>query len=348
MATYKILSSLGDRSSVAWYRQFVPHLRMRDELLKYDIQIDATINLKYDPNAYDCYVFGRIPTNDDIFIIIDQLYRAGKKIIWDLDDEIWTIPDENKYKEHYNELHLKWLYYYLGMATRVTASTNNLANSIIKRFGFDSRKVCVLENLVSKDDYEFFYQNEKNFYSNPLKIIYSGSDSHSGDMERLLELYSYFGSDPNIMFIFYGFMPGEFVAETPRKIMHIGWSPNRKYYEGMMSFLSPHIALMPLADNSFNRCKSSIKHFEMAMSQCVCVASNIPPYSDTIKHIEDGFLCKNSNDWISSCYELSEDRDKIMEMALLSRNNVIQDYSWDTDNRRRRDWLEFFKAIPDM
>src|SRR3984885_9054246 len=130
--------------------------------------------------------------------------------------------------------------------------------------------------------------------------------------------------------------------------MHIGWSPNRKYYEGMMSFLSPHIALMPLADNNFNRCKSSIKHFEMSMSQCVCVASGIPPYSDTITHGDNGFLCNSTNDWISTCYQLVEDRCKIRDIAIHSRDNVIQDYSWDTNNRRRRDWLEFFKSIPDM
>lgn len=349
MAMYKILSNVGDTSSCALYRNFLPHLKLRDELKAQGIQLDAYMSLKnLNIDDYDCFIFGRLPVNPNMYIYIDGLRRKGKKIIWDVDDELWNIPDANKYKKEYDEK-VMWLNYYFAMASRIISSTDNLKDSILKRFPMDSDRVVVLENLICSEDYDGYFPHHIHFGSNPIKILYSGSDSHAGDMGPISGLFEHYYENKNIMFIFYGYLPPGLEAENPRKVMHLHWSPSRKYYEGMLSFLSPHIALMPLHDNNFNRCKSSIKHYEMSMSGSVCIGSNIPPYVDTIIHQVTGYLCSdNPQDWILACDYIINDRRKMAEIALSGREYVIENYSWNTNNRRRNAWFEFFKSIPDM
>jgi processive 1,2-diacylglycerol beta-glucosyltransferase len=349
MAKYKILVNIGDKSSCSLYRGYLPSFKLKKELDEAGIQIDSAFKLQdIDVNSYDCFYFGRIPTNPDLYIFIDSLYRRKKKILWDIDDELWNIPKENKYAAQYIPSHVAWLNYYFAMSTRVTVSTNNLARSVAAKWGTNPLKICVLENLISVNMYKNTYTREYNLHSNPVKILYSGSDSHAGDLKPVSDLFQYYNKNKDVMFMFYGIIPEELLAEDVEKVMHFGWSPNRKYYEPMLNIISPHIGLIPLYDNSFNSCKSSIKNYEMAMSGAIPIASNLQPYSDTIIHGETGFLCTNMNDWINNCERIVDNRDEAERISKTAKETVIQEYSWDRDNKRRRDWLEFFRSVPDM
>jgi glycosyltransferase involved in cell wall biosynthesis len=340
---YKILNNIPDKSSCAYYRNLLPSIRMRDELKKSGIQLDTSIS--FDPNSdYDCYIFARIPNNPDVFPLIDGLRIKEKKIIWDIDDELWAIPESNSNYAYYTKQKLLWLNYYFNMSNSITCSTENLRKSIVKTWHIDPKKVFVLENLIDEDSYSYFYGNR--YESDVIKILWSGSDSHEGDLEPLDKLFQRYEHDDKIRFVLFGHVADRFKALPPHKLMLIPWS-NRKYYEGTLSFISAQIALIPLSDNSFNICKSAIKYYEMAMSGSVCLASAISPYSDVIEHRETGYLCSNIDDWEYICEELIENNDH-RKIKFNERINILDNYSWDSDNKRRRDWFNFFRSIPDM
>lgn len=346
MAMYKILNNIPDTSSCSYYRNLLPSIFMRDELLKHGIQLDNSITFNPDSD-YDCYIFSRIMDNSNIFPIIDHKLRlGGKKIIWDIDDELWNVPKENPAYDYYMKepQRINFLSYYFNMSCIVIASTPNLAKSTADHWKLNPSKIVILENLI---DVKSFYPHYHDRCGGPIRILWSGSNSHAGDLEPLDELFMNYEKDNNVMFIFYGYIPEKYKALPPNKLVAISQS-NRKYYEYTLSFIQPDIALMPLADSQFNKCKSSIKYFEMSMAGAACMASNISPYLDAIEHRETGILCSNINDWKYLCDELIQDKDARLALCGSAINQIQQEYSWNYDNRRRQDWFDFFLSIPDL
>jgi processive 1,2-diacylglycerol beta-glucosyltransferase len=340
---YKILNVMGDVSSCAFYRSHLPAINLRDELKECGIQLDTALHL--DPkkvDEYDCYLFARIP-NSDAFPHIDLTARKGKRIIWDIDDELWNIPDSNPASQSYTPGKLMFLNYYFNMSSSITVSTPNLARSLSDTWGINISRLYILENLIDTT----VYHNEEQSHNGPIRILWSGSEAHAGDFDPIDALWDRYKDDDNVRFILYGYMPERFKTIESQKLTHIQTS-NRKYYESIVSLIQPDIALMPLDDHPFNKCKSAIKYYEMSMCSAACIASNMSPYADVISHNTDGILCDNVDDWVSNCdYLIGNDitRDRLVQSA---QRKIVSKYSWNSNCTRFNDWLNFFKLIPNM
>lgn len=61
-------------------------------------------------------------------------------------------------------------------------------------------------------------------------------------------------------------------------------------------FATMDFAVAPLVDTAFNRAKSDLIFLEYAAAKLPCVASNIGPYSETVKHGETGLLAQNTTE----------------------------------------------------
>jgi glycosyltransferase involved in cell wall biosynthesis len=343
---YKIFNFIGSDDSSSYYRQYLPTIHCREELLKHNIHVhlspDVREGIKED---YDCYVFSRIPT-DKSYVVIHSLYANGKKIIWDIDDEIWNIPEWNASCIEYDEFKIHFLGLYLSMASWITVSNDNLKQSLINKFSFTKDKISILENLIDVNAYKK-YNISKDESDRPIKIMWSGSDSHSQDVKIMEHIYDYFKDNNDLIFILHGYLPEYYKDEHHDKFIFVPWH-HRKYYEGIISLLSPDIALLPLVKDQFNSCKSSIKYYEMVMAGAACVASFVQPYIDVIKHRETGFTEKDPVNFIRRCEELIANFEERLHMNEQSRNDIYYNYSWNHENPRNREWLEFLKRIPDI
>lgn len=91
----------------------------------------------------------------------------------------------------------------------------------------------------------------------------------------------------------------------------IPFSPYEKYIECMRS---SDIAILPLADNRFNRMKSDLKFIECA-GHGVCVLASPIVYSETIRHGKTGFIYYNHADFELYLRHLIVDRDLRHEIA---------------------------------
>ncbi|MDH2414647.1 glycosyltransferase [Nocardioides sp. CER19] len=76
------------------------------------------------------------------------------------------------------------------------------------------------------------------------------------------------------------------------------------YYQCISDF---HVALAPLRDDEFNRCKSPLKALEAAALGIPVVASAAGPYLDFVVDGETGFLCRNRADWERAIRTLARD-----------------------------------------
>lgn len=343
---YKILYYIGDDGACSYYRNILPTIHCRDELAKHNISLEMAGKFTVDPNnIYDCYIFSRA-IEPSAFVFVHRLYALGKKIIWDFDDELWNVPECNTGHDYFaRPVTQYFLNLCVGLSAHVTCSTDNLKESAVANFGMSPRKVTVLENLIDLSDYSnMSIRRDKH----KLRVLWSGSDSHVADLELIRHVYDEYKHRDDLLFIFHGFMPKGYEAEPQTKIMFIPWGPF-KHYSGMLSLLSPDIALIPLVDDKFNRCKSAIKYYQMSLAGAASIASDVSPYSATVIHGDAGFLVNNESGWLYCFDMLINNNSMIRDMRESATIRVIDSFSWESKaSRRNRAWIEFLKSIPDM
>ncbi len=86
-------------------------------------------------------------------------------------------------------------------------------------------------------------------------------------------------------------------------------------YTKKLAELPWDIAVAPLVDSPFTRCKSSIKFFEYSMCKIPVIASRVYPYNsslfgeDVISHEATGLLVE-PNEWFSALETLITNSDK--------------------------------------
>lgn len=94
------------------------------------------------------------------------------------------------------------------------------------------------------------------------------------------------------------------------------------------------IALHPLVDNFFNRCKSPTKLFEYMSMKLPVVSSNVGEASTMIKHEINGLLCKNENEFANNIIALLDDEKFAKRIGRSARKTVEQKYSLQILSKR--------------
>jgi hypothetical protein len=269
-----------------------------------------------------------------------QQSRRGAKIVMDLDDDLPSIPHWSPAKPLFNSSELVYLRESLAMADHVTCSTAELARSTEEWYPFVKGQVVVLENLINPGT--FFRQSTT---SDLIKILWTGSTTHVGDLGPLHAITRLIQTVPGYLLVTYGPLPPW--AANAKNVTNISWS-ERMFYESTLSLIAPDIALLPLLDCRFNRCKSVIKFLECTMAGALCVASDVPPFSAAIQDQVTGLLVRHEDGdrWMSVVrdYKSRDPRD-VKDMKENAYKEVIDEYSWKTDNPRRRAWRDFFVSL---
>ena len=105
------------------------------------------------------------------------------------------------------------------------------------------------------------------------------------------------------------------------------------------------IALAPLQDNLFNRCKSAIKHLEYSAMGAAGVFSDLEPYRQGIENGSNGFLAKTLDDWESALYLLVENEDLRRKIAAQAQTRLRQE---GLLAGRQEQWLDVYQEIADL
>jgi glycosyltransferase involved in cell wall biosynthesis len=128
-----------------------------------------------------------------------------------------------------------------------------------------------------------------------LIVGWAGSDTHAGDFAILpAGLFRQINADRRL--IVHAIGPNYFsrLGVHPGKIAHDPWFDDLVDYYRHLNF---DIALIPLADNGFNRSKSAVKFLEMSALGIPSIASAAGPYADVVDHGRTGFLARSERDW---------------------------------------------------
>lgn len=323
--------------AVGWYRIINPLKK-----LGAFIDIGVTLRSSYD-NAMafkekgDIW-FSKMSDNEGI----DVLYKAhkevtGAKFVLDLDDD----PDHvNKDHPDYETLKKKrdMRIRMVKMADHVVVSTRLIAESIKHLNPY----ITVIPNAIDPKIWKYKNKVKKDGI---IRIGWVSSGSHFSDvpiiqpvMDEILAKY------PNVEFHFAGMTWEE--HKQDRFYHHVGCVGYKKFPK-WYSEQGINIALAPLKDTQFNRCKSNIKWMEASMLEIPVVASDVEPYR-CIKHGKTGFLATSTEQWVKYLSLLIENEAKRREIGMNAKQDVLENWSIDKFLPLYEELFEKLSEKPDI
>ena len=106
--------------------------------------------------------------------------------------------------------------------------------------------------------------------------------------------------------------------ELPLRLIKL--SPRKVAYDRFMAWFSRcldwDIALAPLRDTPFNRCKSDIKFLDYSAIGAAGIFSRVRPYEASVRHRQTGWLAENTPEaWQAALVELINNRPEREQLA---------------------------------
>lgn len=304
--------------AIGWYRVMNPLAK-----LGADITIGNTIRADYQDalrmkKKGDIW-FSKIADNPNI----DFIYGAhrdvtGAKFVIDLDDDPVLIneghPDFHALEER-KDMRVRMV----KLADHLVVSTEEIAKNVRHLNPY----ITVIPNAIDPAIWNHKNQLKKD---GKIRIGWMSSGSHFADlpiinpvMEAILKKY------PQVEFHFAGMT---WDTESKDRFFHHVGSGNYEKFPKWYSELGIDIAIAPLKDTPFNRCKSNIKWMEAAMLEIPMVASDVLPYRD-IKHGETGFLATNQTQFIKYLSNLIENEELRRKIGKAAKKEILNHWTID-------------------
>lgn len=130
------------------------------------------------------------------------------------------------------------------------------------------------------------------------------------------------------------------LSGLPIEILHI--LPEEVEYPAFMVWFTGStnwdIAIAPLIDDSFNECKSDIKHLDYAATRAPGVYSAVAAYKSTVQHGKTGLLVENTTEaWTAALCEMIENQTLRRELSGNASNYLYTERILRTC---ARNWVE--------
>lgn len=282
---------------------------------------------------------------------IKELKKNDVKIIYELDDLMEKVP-----KTHYAYKDMNWwrkflTYWCLNRVDAITCTSEVLKN----RYKWFNQNIYVLPNYF---DLDFWHKPYLPNNSDQIRLIWAGGNSHKIDLqfiepviEKILKKY------PNVKFVCCGYggtsSPDKWVnynygeqlfKNLPPKQYEFSLGAPMEVWPSKLNSLRGDIAIAPVVEEPFAKCKSECKFGEYSLNKMAGV------YSDFLyKSVKDGTTGlragENEEDWfnkISYLIENEQERKKIAENAY---NWVIN--KWDFKKHAPR-WERLYNKIAEQ
>lgn len=284
------------------------------------------------PELTECFqvtVKDELPSTGADVIIVERGWRAdatlesvealaaairelGAKLIYTLDDNLLDLHRCQPWHEFSTDIKRNIVRFFLRQADGVVVSTEALKQRLLKL----NPGVCVVPNAL--DERLFLHGDaspamEKSA-TKPLIIGYMGTHSHLHDLMMVLEpLRAILRENRGkIEFHLVGIAEDCRIAQCfdalPFRILD---TAGNHFYPDFVPWAKEHLrwdmAIAPLVDNEFTRCKSDIKFLDYALLGIPGVYSNVEAYRRTVEPGKTGLLCDNKpKAWYASIRELIE------------------------------------------
>ncbi|MCK5016056.1 MAG: hypothetical protein KAS32_03200, partial [Candidatus Peribacteraceae bacterium] len=328
---------LGDMAGCGTIRVIQPSMILNN-FYSPDYQFESIFNNRYTPypNAYnDCSIvtFQRSASKPQLDMIRHfKKMNPGKKVIYEIDDDILNIPEWNFAADFYNKnrRHIETI---LRLVDGIVCSTPELKKVLSKYNNNINVSLNHLPEFIWGDVSDNILEDDN---TQKRRIMYAGSHNHfdrsndRGDFSHKLIDFVTKTTD-KYQWIFVGGIPQSLKGH--KDIIHHEWKPVIEYPR-FLKKLRPDIYLAPLDNNKFNRSKSNIKALEAAALGIPLVCSKIEPY--------DGLTYAASDDeiFIGMIERLADDSE-LRQWVWKSQYDILKDQLFweDNDYRNLLDYL---------
>ena len=211
-----------------------------------------------------------------IIMLIDDLLIAPER---------WINPDERwDFKARMRKI--------LLMVDQCICTTGPLAIALSTELDLPGSKFRHVRNAL---DQHFFNLPTAPSQAAKLRVLWAGAAQHQADLALLLPVIEQ--SKAQFQWVFLGHMPKALMGD-PLIEFH---APVRyENYAAKLASLAADIAVAPLVDTPFNRCKSELKLLEYGALGWAVIASAVTPYEN-----RPVLTAATTEDWLAALQTLT-------------------------------------------
>lgn len=332
--------SKGENNAV-WYYRILPWLYLGRQRYEITVTVVNPQNLNAFESVipgYDVLICQRpSSTRDYHAMLLAKQYNV--RVLADYDDLLFQVPNVNIAAAHFGKDDVQeTILNCYKLADHVVVSTDPLADYMEQAFG----KCPQVINNAHNDIVMPFFQPAMNEPKNGIStVLWRGSNTHLGDLMKYRDAFQDFA---NIDFHFWGAAPDLAIGKDYGGHMdtwnYKPWSPGIPDYFKNLKILKPNFIVVPLEDNSFNRCKSNIAWLEATYAGAVCLASNLPEF----KRIHS-VKALNSADLKYLFNQIDTDTADFSSFYLESVEEIKKNYLLSRVNQQRAEALKIIWSL---
>lgn len=257
--------------------------------------------------------------------IVSECKKAGKLVVYYLDDDLLNIPQHAASTEYFNsELVKKNIISIIGQCDYLLTNNYKIREKyqkFVQKGAFIIKAPALLLEHVEPKGTPVITKSI-------IKIGFSGGTDHKSNLETFLmqplyQLKSKYGDQ--IEFEFMGARP-DFGDKFEYKF--IPYQSGYGDYISVMEKIDWDIGVAPLPQSDFHACKYYNKFLEYGAIGAAGIYSNVDPYKQIINNKMNGLLVENTDkSWITALSTLIENETLRLEIASAARMQLEKEFT---------------------
>lgn len=284
----KMLFCLADYHGCGFYRMMQPAFMLSKI---HDVQCRMP-KMDEDFSGYDLIVLQR-QIHPDWIQIINEGKDRGCKFVYDLDDDIYSMPEYYPGKEYWD----KYKYnaeVLMSLCNAVTVSTEPL-RKIVRKI---NSNVYVTRNTIIEPKEPLPEKNCR------IRIGCCMTNHHKSDFGDFI-VGPLLQASKQAELTFIGYIPPEFIG----KAVYYDFIQPQDFI-AFLRDMNLDIAVIPCRTEKFNQSRSNLKFLQHGINKTAVIASGTYPYLKTVNSDIGVVVHNKSSEWSKALTELIEDKDK--------------------------------------
>ena len=274
-------------------------------------------------------IFYRVPLRDELLDIIYECKRANIKMVYDIDDPVFSFTTYSDYEnlKYVNTNSSKYILegapkYFAMMSFCDFLITSTPQLSILAKKYFPDKQVFTRRNYINESRIISSSDLDKKHEEVKLISITSGSIGHEDDFKMIQPaLENVLKKNEKIKLLLLGKFKKSIFSDfiNDRIQEHI---PFQDYENYIKSLSETDLSLIPIKKSDFNECKSIVRLLDCCNAGVPAITSDIGDYNATHE--------------TTPCFEISKDDQWEQKITNLIDNKELRDYY----RERSREFLE--------
>lgn len=307
-------------TAVGFYRMVQPARFMARQKLVKDVKCypfsgeNESQNFKYSDEYWMTLckdadvVYSTLASREMLIKLLNLRKRWGFKLFFDIDDNLYSVPEDNPGAKIAKNLKGSFEDC-MSMCDGLTVSVPNLK----KVYSHLNDNIFVTPNFIDPKLYNFPKKKHRG-----IRIGWRGAWGHKQDADMIRLVIDEIKKNYKVTFVTFGYKPD--------------WSDEHHEWIGLFDFpeklasFKLDMALIPLIDSAYNRCKSNLAYLEYS-------ALGIPTITSPTENQKGcGINCKSNFEWYQAIEKIIKEKPTV---AFVDTNKTKALYQWMKESKRR-------------